>query len=459
LNLILYQENLTMKNLPVLFLFVLLAACAPAITEVPGPTDAPIATNTPAPTATATLAPSPTPTESPEEAAARLAQDVLNGNITNLADLDEQQRSAVVEILAEHIPELAAMVIHDQNIYAELTAGWDIEMRKALAIEIAEQINANKEISYKHTALHNIQMAFDENTGRWWPITLLPGTAEKGRQLKEISPKAPNIIRVFAAGFSVSTEDSGLRHYILSEKTGEWIEVEINEYQMFITEPNDPRLSNTWHNVFPENEDHFVTMGGDFHDILSNYFKEKRGVLLFGDIDSTFEKGFPFPSEHGLIERSTNISFYENFPGFYIRKSEMDKNGNLLGFVRLSLFIDFGSGPRKAKLIDQNFIPVSGDSYFMRPTGSGSNLKLPRDWNRDHNSQEGKQIAVLAFDAVLASQYSAVGRRNDVKFPPEMMTMQEFYRLLDKDGNIDLEKLMEAKKFPAFGALMVAVEK
>jgi hypothetical protein len=52
-----------MKIFPVLFMFFLLAACAPAATEAQVPTETPAPTNTPVPTAT--VIPSPTPTATP----------------------------------------------------------------------------------------------------------------------------------------------------------------------------------------------------------------------------------------------------------------------------------------------------------------------------------------------------------------------------------------------------------
>jgi hypothetical protein len=76
-------RTLIMRTLPFFLLLVFLAACQPTpAMESPTPSETPIPTNTPVPTATATLAPSPTPTESPEEAAARLAQAVLAGEVS-----------------------------------------------------------------------------------------------------------------------------------------------------------------------------------------------------------------------------------------------------------------------------------------------------------------------------------------------------------------------------------------
>jgi hypothetical protein len=122
-----------MKIFPVIFMFFLFAACAPAVTEVPGPIDAPIATNTAVPTATATLPPSPTPTESPEQAAARLAQDVLDGTLTDLSSLDEIE--AVSELLMEI---LAQRIIDGTGNLATITKNWGLDEKIELSEKIVE---------------------------------------------------------------------------------------------------------------------------------------------------------------------------------------------------------------------------------------------------------------------------------------------------------------------------------
>lgn len=122
-----------MKNLPILFLLFLLAACVPAVTESPVTIDMPAPTNTPVPTATATMPPSPTPTESPEQEAARIAQNILNGESVNLNGLTEQQRSAVMEVLKENQTVLAQQVLDGKLSLADITENWTFEQKMALA--------------------------------------------------------------------------------------------------------------------------------------------------------------------------------------------------------------------------------------------------------------------------------------------------------------------------------------
>jgi hypothetical protein len=123
-----------MRIFPVLFLFVLLAACAPAATEAPLPTETPAPTNTPIPTAT--VIPSPTPTESPEEAAAHIARAVLAGETTLVeiaAGMSVDEIQEVHIAIANHLNEERSKKlvfpftdIGDKTAYVGLTSsGWE----------------------------------------------------------------------------------------------------------------------------------------------------------------------------------------------------------------------------------------------------------------------------------------------------------------------------------------------
>jgi|GEM_PF-6068903 len=95
-----------MKTLPVLFLLVLLTACAPAVTEPPAPTETPVPSNTPAPTAT--IIPSPTPTATP------VAIDgVADVNSVRYIFDDKEQKWVALPALPEGAGEL--MVRVDEN--------------------------------------------------------------------------------------------------------------------------------------------------------------------------------------------------------------------------------------------------------------------------------------------------------------------------------------------------------
>ncbi len=144
-----------MKTLPILFLLVLLTACVPAVTESPGPTDTPAPPNTPVPTGT--LPPSPTPTESPEEAAARITQNVLDGTLT-LGELSAEERELVYETLQQmEFSVLAQAVLHERINLEAIAADWDVNQRMELSEAMMSELNEREKqppvlinIPYEH---------------------------------------------------------------------------------------------------------------------------------------------------------------------------------------------------------------------------------------------------------------------------------------------------------------------
>jgi hypothetical protein len=124
-----------MKTLPILFLLILLVACAPAVTESPVPTKTHVPTNThvSTATATATLPPSPTPTESPEEVAARLAQDVLDGLVT-FDELNAEQREAIYD-------QMTDLFLDKKSTWSELTNNLSSEESFDLSRLLTEKLN------------------------------------------------------------------------------------------------------------------------------------------------------------------------------------------------------------------------------------------------------------------------------------------------------------------------------
>jgi hypothetical protein len=381
----------TMKNLPVLLLLVLLAACSPAVTEVPGPTDAPITTNTPAPTATATLAPSPTPTESPEQAAARLAQDVLDGNMSDLSDLDEQQRVAVIEILAEHIPELAAMVIRDQNIYAELTAGWDVEMRKALAIEIAEQINANKTVNTEHVKDiygTKVNLVLDENTNLWQPTNLHPNLKEDTK-LPEVKKVEPFTKKVVDAVFSAPDENGLLRHYLVNEQ-GETVEINVGgqmlDHPVTDITPSNPQLA-SWFSIFPADHQFIYTADEPIASVVEKMGNKKQAAIMSFQVTGACGESMPVPSSTGFVEKSTDNWFFKNFTTCPVAANIKNADGYLITRINVDLILDFATGPNAVRFVNSEFTPQGKITRF-RMSGSGNQARIPNCLNFARNSGE-----------------------------------------------------------------------
>jgi hypothetical protein len=448
-----------MKIFPVLFLFILLAACAPAITEVPGPTDAPIATNTPVPTAT--LPPSPTPTESPEEAAARLAQDVLDGNISALSGLEEQQRMAVIELLAEHIPELAGMVIRDQNIYAELTAGWDVEMRKALAIQIAEQINANKAVNTEHVKDYfgtKIKLVLDENTNLWQPTNLHPDLKEDVK-LPEVKKVEPFTKKVVDAVFSAPDENGLLRHYLVNEQ-GETVEINVDG-QMFdhpVTDitPSNPQLA-SWFSIFPADHPFIYTADEPITSVVEKMGNNNQAAIVSFQVIGACGEGTPAPSSTDFVEKSTRNWFFSNFTTCPAATNIKNADGYLIARINVDLLINFSIGPRAIRFVNNEFVPQGGITKFSM-TGSGSQAKIP-NWNTKLQPANNKEVIVMAFKLSSFSRYSASGAGENETFPAHIMDLSEFISLFNPDGSVNLEKLLRSNKIPTLGVMMMAIEK
>jgi hypothetical protein len=216
-----------MKILPILFLLVLLAACAPTMTEVLGPTDTPAPPKTPAPTAT--LPPSPTPTESPEEAAAQIAQNVLDGTLT-LGELNTEERESVYEILQQmEFSVLAQAVLHEKINLETIAADWDVNQRMALSETMMAELNEREKqppvlinIPYEHRdnpipsngikrVLTEIKSQSDL-TGYGWRE--LPINLEEAqywwKDLKEVSEKD----FVYPTRFIPAVEMNGVIHFI-----------------------------------------------------------------------------------------------------------------------------------------------------------------------------------------------------------------------------------------------------
>jgi hypothetical protein len=434
-----------MKIFPVLFLLVLLAACAPAITEVPGPTDAPIASNTPAPTATATLPPSPTSTESPEEAAARLAQNVLDGNITDLSSLGEQQRSAVIEILAEHIPELAGKVIQNQERYAGLVLPLPENLQRAIHLEIAAQINENKTISYTYTTVYGRKLGFDRNRGRW-ALTEIP----IGEEDKFSLPSNPDF-----AGIE-STQLFKAARSIVDPKTGFVTGHERYDYQTKEWLPFDPSRMLLPHPISDLSLDNpllekWINMTGDVGKKLLTTLNERglKAVLVSGRVSNNFSESFQVPTSSDRRERGASTSSY--FWGFSTMEVETpvyDKEGHMVGLFVVNPFVEFFGRNTQIQF------PAG------KPQAQTMGVEYPGTWN--HDKQSGAYDSYVTVLLINPKEFSAMSNnsaRESEIFLSEMMTLEQFLKICAEEY-CDLTQLESTNKsIAAFGVFYIIVEK
>jgi hypothetical protein len=443
-----------MQNLPVLFLLVLLASCSPAVTEVPGPTDAPITTNTPAPTATATLPPSPTPTESPEEAAARLVQDVLDGTLADLSSLDEQLRLAVIEILTEHIPELAGMVIQNQDRYAEFVLPFHENLQRAIHLEIAAQINANKEISHTHTNARGVKMVYDAEKKRWVPTALPDGYEDQMTLPENIQAAGEQPAQVWRAARSIVNPTTGeiTGHERYDYQTQEWVPLDLIGMML-------PHLTGDLRADNPLLKQYHEVFGAAKTDEYLSYFPQKdTGMVISCIVSNNFTDSLPVPTSHSVMVTSTKEWWFYDFPSMEVECPMINaQTGRLLGLLVLHPFIDFSMGT-EMQVVDQSFNPV-GKISRLKPSGMGGELRLPQ-WNTNQaNSAVGQRLTFIAIPPEMLSLYSGNRLRGDEVFPSEMMTLQEFLRICP-EGQCDLKALQETNKsWLAFGMISPAIVK
>jgi hypothetical protein len=402
-------RTLPMKTLSILFLFVLLAACAPAVTEAPPlSTETLVLTNTPDPTATVIPSPTPTPTESPEQATARLAQDVLDGNITDLSDLDEQQRAMVMAVLVERIPELAALVIRDQSVYAELTAGWDVEMRRALALEIADQVNANKVFSHEHVDAYGVNMVLDANTNTWVAVATAPGY-EGQYEIPDSNPVGEQPMQVLRPALSVIDPDTdetiGYEKY--DYDTEEWVPF---DYQVVLTgDMND---------LIYAREVLTKIFGAEVVDrYLKRVTEKSTGMLVSGIVSGDFTESMPMPVSTSYL--SKGVLIHENFRATEIEAPIFSDNGELLGLLVVHAATDYTLSGRVG-IVNSDLQPT-GKTIMLNPTGP-LGQRIPPEWNSNTaNSAVGKQIVIFLVDLHTLSDSSSNFKGAEEVFPGEIL--------------------------------------
>lgn len=223
-----------MKNLPVLFLLVLLTACAPAVTEPPAPTETPVPTNTPAPTAT--IIPSPTPTATP--VAIDGVADV--DGVRYVFDDEEQEWMALPSLDAEHASMMVnadgAVVALDENGTAlyelVLATGEWVKMEKVYTScadpELIEQkVFAEFELATGYTPTEALQYlrdnkifrpsySYDPNNGTVTDDMMVLGSQFVSLEHLDGSDRGDGVVCVYGVydevniardGDSVKTED------------------------------------------------------------------------------------------------------------------------------------------------------------------------------------------------------------------------------------------------------------
>jgi hypothetical protein len=445
-----------MQNLPVLFLLVLLASCSPAVTEVPGPTDAPITTNTPAPTATAPLPPSPTPTESPEQAAARLAQDVLDGTLTDLSSLDEQQRLAVIEILTEHIPEVAGMVIQNQDRYDEIVVPLPEPIQREVHLEMAQLINNGRTINPNYKDKDGRLIGLDTKTNEWVLLEVPDEYVGKYIVPTDVEViKEPIPSNIFLPARTI-TDGAGeiIGYEMYNKKTQEWENIDLSKIMssklpIFTSDLTNHSALEGWLNI----------TGRDGTQLLNNFntMKGHGGVFLTGMVIGDFNSSLPIPTSSKMSVKLKTESLpalvtnpfrsmvigYPYFEGDY-----------LMGFIKIHAFVD--------SRVPIGLVPSDG----VKRTGSVMQIDSKTEgytryvttWNTQEKPFEGFVTIFLEDPKGFSSSSSNSARENE-PFLPEMISMQEFLRICS-EGQCNLITLKNTKSsLFAFGAwLIVTIE-
>ncbi|MBS4060447.1 MAG: hypothetical protein KG029_08615 [Bacteroidetes bacterium] len=393
----------------------------------------PAPTNTP--TATATLPPSPTPTESPEEAAARLAQDVLDGNITDLSGLDEQQRSAVFEILDEHIPELAAMVIQNQNRYAGLVLPLPEEAQRAIHLEIAAQINANKLFNPTHTNGSGVKIGFYEGGNTWFVREIPSDPSLSGKELKLLNPAdfdpQPKPIQVFVAGRTVfDTSGNVVGYEMHDQESGNWVPLDLTGLVQFprmtdLSVGNE--LSEKWKKELASKE------GIKIQSIREK--KDKTSIVMPAVVIDGFEDSLPIPNSMGGIYpdgRWICYPFRSVSAGFPVFEGD-----NLLGLVKIRFFVD----PYDSFVVET----PSKASIFNSVTSADQAKRMPK-WD----PEAGKLLLFMTTDhaAFSKSSYNPV---DNEPFPKEMISLETFLKTCPIEGECSLQTLADMRGWLAFG--------